>query len=143
MVRSRKRLFDSASTLACMTKPDLEAPTLENLKNLFGRQFGNVIATGRGSERISYSDKPQEDPAVFAARFSRCYRLLHFLARRVLGGPERVEEAIENCLSTASRNPPRFEYEGAFRSWLIRVLIDEALALLRKSRGANVKAVES
>jgi len=71
----------------------------------------------------------QENPAVFAFRFSCCHQLLHFIACRVLGGPEHANAAIENCWLTASRNPPRFEYEGAFRSWLVRVLIDGALAI--------------
>ena len=71
---------------------------------------------------------------MFGARFLRCYRLLHFIACRVLGGPERADVAVENCRLTASRNPPRFEYEGEFRSWLLRVLIDEALAILRENR---------
>jgi DNA-directed RNA polymerase specialized sigma24 family protein len=74
-----------------------------------------------------------EDPAVFHTRFWRCHRLLHFIACRVLGSSERVDAAIENCWARASRNPPRFQYEGAFRSWLVRVLIDEALAILRQT----------
>jgi len=53
----------------------------------------------------------------------------------VLGDEERVPLAVQNCWRTASRNPPRFEFEGAFRSWLVRVLIDEALAILRESQG--------
>jgi DNA-directed RNA polymerase specialized sigma24 family protein len=77
-------------------------------------------------------NRQQENPAVFHARFSRCSRLLHFIACRVLGGCERAGEAIENSWLRASWNPPRFEYEGAFRSWLVRVLIDEALAILRE-----------
>jgi DNA-directed RNA polymerase specialized sigma24 family protein len=84
---------------------------------------------------------PQEEPAIFDARFSRCFRLLHFVACRVLGGDERAHDAIAACWLTASRNPPRFEYEGAFRGWLVRVLIDEALAILRnetKSTARNV-----
>jgi DNA-directed RNA polymerase specialized sigma24 family protein len=50
----------------------------------------------------------------------------------VLGGDERAEDAVKNCWRSASSNPPHFEHEGAFRSWLVRILIDEALALLRK-----------
>jgi DNA-directed RNA polymerase specialized sigma24 family protein len=83
----------------------------------------------------------QEEPTAFDARFSRCLRLLHFLACRVLGGPERAHEAVEGCWLTASRNPPRFEYEGAFRSWLVRVLIDEALAILRNETKSGAKGV--
>jgi DNA-directed RNA polymerase specialized sigma24 family protein len=78
-----------------------------------------------------------EDPAIFHARFWRFHRLLHFIACRVLGGPERADHAIENCWLRASRNPPRFEYEGAFRSWLVRVLIDQALVLLRDNEGSG------
>jgi DNA-directed RNA polymerase specialized sigma24 family protein len=73
----------------------------------------------------------KEDSAVFHARFSRSYRLLYFIACRILGDPERIETAIENCWLSASRNPPRFEYEGEFRGWLLRVLIDEAVAICR------------
>lgn len=98
--------------------------------------------TGR-VRRNTFTSDSQEDPVIFAARFSRCYRPLHFIGRRVLGGPEGVEDAIDNCWFAASRNPPRFEAEGAFRSWLLRVLIDEALAILRKNRTANVDADES
>ena len=76
--------------------------------------------------------REQEDPSIFAQRFSRRYRLLHSIACRVLGDEERVPLAIKNCWRSASRKPPYFEYEGAFRSWLVRVLIDETLAILRK-----------
>ena len=47
--------------------------------------------------------------------------------------------AIQNCWRTASRNPPHFEYEGAFRSWLVRIIIDEALAILRESQGRGTQ----
>ena len=76
----------------------------------------------------------QEQSAIFAERFLRAYRLLDFIACRVLCDEQRAHIAIDNCWRTASRNPPRFEYEGAFRSWLVRVLIDEALAMLRESQ---------
>jgi hypothetical protein len=34
---------------------------------------------------------------IFYARFWRCYRMLHFIACRVLRGPERSEEAVGSC----------------------------------------------
>lgn len=75
-----------------------------------------------------------EDRAVFDARFRRCHPVLHSIACRVLGGPEWAEKAIDNCWHTASRHAPRFDHEGEFRSWLLRVLIDEALVLLHENR---------
>jgi DNA-directed RNA polymerase specialized sigma24 family protein len=72
-----------------------------------------------------------ELPEVFNDRFVRCLRLLYLIAGRVLGGPENAAEAVRNCYATAANNPPRFQHEGEFRSWLLRVLINEALGLLR------------
>lgn len=92
---------------------------------------------------FTITDSLAEDPAVFHTRFWRFYRLQHFIASRVLGGPERAADAIENCWLRASRNPPRFEYEGAFRSWLIRVLIDEALAIRGHDQETNITTLYS
>lgn len=94
----------------------------------------------RLNENISTSNAPQEHPVVFENRFSRCCPLLQFLACRILGGHEDVEMAVQNCRITASRNPPRFQYEGAFRSWLVRVLIDEALAIRQRKAALPLSA---
>lgn len=71
----------------------------------------------------------QQDRTEFEARFWRSYRLLRYIASRILREPKEVDQAIENCWRTASRHPQQFEHEGEFRSWLLRVLIDEALLL--------------
>jgi len=76
----------------------------------------------------------ESDPQIFENRFARCRRLLHFLAARILGSQDEAEYAVRNCRAAASRNPPSFESEGAFRSWLARILIDEACALLRRKQ---------
>jgi DNA-directed RNA polymerase specialized sigma24 family protein len=76
----------------------------------------------------------QREQALFQFRFLRCYGLLHFIACCVLGRAERTEDVIERCRLKASGTPARFEYEGAFRSWLLRVLIDEAVVVLRRSQ---------
>jgi DNA-directed RNA polymerase specialized sigma24 family protein len=77
-----------------------------------------------------------EDQSLFDVRFWRAYRLLYFVADRILNDSERAELAVENCWHSASIRPPDFEHQGAFRSWLIRVLIDEALLLLREKQQA-------
>jgi DNA-directed RNA polymerase specialized sigma24 family protein len=82
-----------------------------------------------------YSSNLQED-ITFMERLGRCNSLLHFLAYRILGTHEGAGNAVENCRIVASRNPPDFEYEGAFRSWVARILIDEALAILRQKNAA-------
>jgi len=64
----------------------------------------------------------------------RYRRVLYQVAYRVLDNHQEAKDAVRNCLLAASCNVPRFENEGAFRSWLVRVLIDEALAILYKER---------
>jgi DNA-directed RNA polymerase specialized sigma24 family protein len=92
------------------------------------------------NENIPGANTLQEYPVVFENRFSRCCPLLHFLACRILSSHEEVEKALQNCRITASGNPPRFQYEGAFRSWLVRVLIDEALAIRQRKAALPLSA---
>ncbi len=92
------------------------------------------------TREVLFAGDLQEDPAVFDLRFWRSYRLLHFLARRVLCGHDGAEEAVRNCYFAASHHPPRFESEGAFRCWLLRVLIDEALLVLRQPKDVSPAA---
>jgi hypothetical protein len=61
------------------------------------------------------------------------YRLTLFLvAYRVLGDRSQAEDAVQRCLLSTSWNRPHFENEGAFRGWLVKVLIDEALLILHQ-----------
>jgi RNA polymerase sigma factor (sigma-70 family) len=41
---------------------------------------------------------------------------------------------VQNCLLRAVRNLQQFNNDGAFRSWLARILVNEAIDLLRKRR---------
>jgi DNA-directed RNA polymerase specialized sigma24 family protein len=77
-------------------------------------------------------DSADKQTSVYV-RASRYRRLLHFVANRVLGNPDRADIAVENCLYSASRHATAFDCEGAFRSWLVRIAIDEALAILHRS----------
>ena len=85
----------------------------------------------------------QQERHTFASRFLRSRPLLYTLANRMLGNNEETEIAVQNCLESASYDPPHFESEGAFRSWLVRVLMDEALAILRERRRQRLPQVES
>ena len=66
----------------------------------------------------------------FYVRAARYRPLLYFVAHRVLGNPDRADVAVENCLFSAARHLMEFDCEGAFRSWLVRLAIDEALEIL-------------
>ena len=107
-----------------------------------GMATGTVFDRYCSEKTIPGESFLQESWTEFDARFSRCYSLLLFVARRILGSSEQIEDVITNCRDRASQISPEFEQEGAFRSWLVRVLIDEALAVLRKNRRANSNTVQ-
>jgi hypothetical protein len=67
---------------------------------------------------------------LFNQQFSHCREMLHFIACRILTSVDEAEKAVRNCRRTASRDCPQFQNEGAFKSWLVRILIDEATLLL-------------
>ena len=104
-----------------------------------------LIAVSSGFIGVNFmSESPSEDEGVtlsgsqenlkaFEVLFSRHRRVLSFVAYHVLGDRNDAQDALENCLLTASSQAPSFEDEGAFRSWLVRVLIDQAL-LIRNTK---------
>lgn len=79
--------------------------------------------------------------SAFELQLSHNHELLYFVACRILNCPEEAEEAVKNCLRSASQNPPDCGSEGAFKSWLVRILIDEATLLLRRNHPLSSKSV--
>src|SRR5258705_5972894 len=73
---------------------------------------------------------PADNRISCYVRAARYHRLLYFVADRVLGNPDRAAIAVENCLFWASRHFARFDDEGEFRNWLVRLALDESLAIL-------------
>ena len=94
----------------------------------------NVVLQSHSGTEDETRSNSQENPEALDVLFSRYRRVLYRIAYRVLENHQEAKEAVRNCLLAASCNAPRFENEGAFRSWLVRVLIDEALAILYKER---------
>jgi DNA-directed RNA polymerase specialized sigma24 family protein len=88
------------------------------------------IDLAAASRNFKPDGRSREDiQGTFDLQFSRCQKLLQFIARRILNCAEEAEVAVKNCRLTASHNPPGFSNEGAFKSWLVRILIDEATTL--------------
>ena len=71
---------------------------------------------------------------------ARYRRLLCDLARRILRNHEEAEDAMQSCLLLAYRNLSNVKCEGSFRSWLVRILINEALAIVRKKKSRPAAA---
>ena len=82
------------------------------------------------------SDGLQGDRDAFEILFSRYRPILYCLAQRILCIHEESEDAVQNCSLAAFRKLKSFKYEGAFRSWLARILVNEAITILRKRKRA-------
>ena len=89
----------------------------------------------RSEDKVDIFGKSQENLEVDVL-FSRYRGVLSFVAYRVLGDQHQAEDAVQRCLHSASYNIPHLENEGAFRSWLVRILIDKALLILHEREWA-------
>jgi RNA polymerase sigma-70 factor, ECF subfamily len=92
------------------------------------------LSDSRPDDSVLISSALRGDEEALNDLFARYYRFLHFLACRVLGGREDAQDVVQNCLLRAVRNLPQFNNDGAFRSWLARILVNEAIDLLRMRR---------
>jgi DNA-directed RNA polymerase specialized sigma24 family protein len=85
---------------------------------------------------------PQGNLEALDVLFSRCRRTLLVVAYRVLGDHNEAEDAVQRCLQSAAfHNIPQFETEGAFRSWLVRLLINEALLIRHEREWVSFRSI--
>jgi len=102
----------------------------------------NVVSQLYSGTEDETRSNSQENLDSLDVLFSRYRRVLYRVAYRVLDNHQEAKDAVRNCLLTVSCNAPRFENEAAFRSWLIRVLVDEALAILYEKRMGSTASPE-
>jgi DNA-directed RNA polymerase specialized sigma24 family protein len=81
-------------------------------------------------EVVPVLENSADNRISFYVRAARYRRLLYFVSHRVLGNSDRAVIAVENCLVSAARHVTTFDDEGAFRNWLVRLALDESLAIL-------------
>lgn len=98
--------------------------------------FGFHFANNNDAESVSLPETSLEHPIVFVERFWKWRDSLYVVACRVLGDPSAATDVVERCFRRASPTPPRFHSDGAFGSWLLRVLLDEAMRELAARRHA-------
>ncbi len=71
--------------------------------------------------------------------FARHRRMVYSIAYRILRNCEEAEDAVQNCLVLAFGNLPQYNKRcGHFRSWIGRIVINEALSLLRKQKASKI-----
>jgi RNA polymerase sigma-70 factor (ECF subfamily) len=109
-------------------------PVLETSKDHNANEDSKVEVHLDDSKLVS--DGLQGDRDAFEILFSRYRPILYRLAQRILCTHEESEDAVQNCSLAAFRKLKSFRYEGAFRSWLARILVNEAITILRKRKRA-------
>lgn len=74
------------------------------------------------------------DPAGFRAIMRRYNRRLFRIARGILRDDAMAEDALQDAYLKAFRHLANFQGTSAFSTWLTRIVMNEALARLRKAR---------
>jgi len=74
------------------------------------------------------------DPAGFRAIMRRYNRRLFRIARGILRDDAMAEDALQDAYLKAFRHLGDFQGASAFSTWLTRIVMNEALARLRKAR---------
>src|SRR5215472_3706763 len=84
----------------------------------------------------------QGDQKALDLLLARYRRLLYDLALRILRNHEEAEDAVQSCLLLAYRNLSNVKSQSSFRNWLVRILINEALAIIRRRKSRPAVALE-
>ena len=77
----------------------------------------------------------KENHQAFEVLVERHTRKIFFAARRMTRTREDAEDVVQQSLQKAFVHLNQFEGKSSFSTWLTRIAINEALILLRKSRG--------
>jgi len=82
------------------------------------------------------------DETVFEAVFSQYYSLMYSVAKAIAGS-SIADEVIQEAWISALRALPKFERRSSLKSWLMRIVANEAKTRLRKeSRSVSLEAVQ-
>jgi RNA polymerase sigma-70 factor (ECF subfamily) len=82
------------------------------------------------------------DDAAFERIMRRHNRLLFRTARSILKSDAEAEDALQEAYLRAWRSLGSFRSEARLSTWLVRIVINEALGRLRR-RGAQVLALDA
>jgi RNA polymerase sigma-70 factor (ECF subfamily) len=91
-------------------------------------------ATDRLYERVLVLRCQARDEAAFAEIVARYTPRLRYYLRRMLGGVQPAEDALQEVWLDAFRGLPRLSDPGAFPAWIYRLARDRAYREMRRRR---------
>lgn len=95
-------------------------------------RFGDSVQDVELAERAAAGEEP-----AFECIMRRHNRLLFRTARSILRSDAEAEDALQDAYLRAWRGLRTFRAESKFSTWLVRIVINEALGRLRR-RNSNV-----
>lgn len=103
----------------------------------FARVSAGTAAPCPASDHQLIERAANGDEAAFEAIMRRHNRLLFRTARSILKADAEAEDAVQEAYLRAWRSLPGFRADARLSTWLVRIVINEALGRLRR-RGADV-----
>jgi RNA polymerase sigma-70 factor (ECF subfamily) len=74
------------------------------------------------------------DPEAFHLIMRRCNRTLFRTARSILKDDDEAQDAVQEAYLSAFRAMRDFRGEAALRTWLVRIVVNQALRQLRRNK---------
>ena len=104
---------------------------------IFSCTSERLAVTAATSDLELAQDAANGDEVAFEGIMRRHNRLLFRTARSILKSDAETEDALQEAYLRAWRALPTFRRDSKLSSWLVRIVINEALGRMRR-RGANV-----
>jgi RNA polymerase sigma-70 factor (ECF subfamily) len=114
----------------------LQIPSEETVMSSLARE---PTAASAPSDAVLARSIAEGDHAAFEALMRRFNRLLYRTARSIVKHDFDAEDVVQNAYLLAYRDMGKFRGEAGLSTWLVRIVINEALTCLRKrTRSAHV-----
>jgi len=107
-----------------------------------GREPMSVVEL-RFADAQLIADGLRGDRQALDRLFSQHRSFLLKLACRIIGHREESEDVVQKSLLLAYRKLPSFKNQGTFRSWLGRIVVNEAFSFLRQRKNQRLNQLES
>src|SRR4051812_35662315 len=79
------------------------------------------------------------DARAFAEVVQRYHRRVHYYLTKMLGAPDRADDAVQELWMDVFRSIPKLRDAGAFASWLYRLARDRACREIRREISRDVR----
>jgi len=93
-----------------------------------------IAETASGDDRALVAEAKSGRESAFGTLYERHRSKIYRVAFRILRNEQDAEDALQRSFQRAFTNLPRFREDASFSTWITRIVINEALMLLRQRR---------